>query len=176
VDDLGYLSALIDEAVQRLNVDPERVYAMGLSNGGFMVERLACDAADRVAGVVNVSGSGFLDAARCQPSKPVTYIRLHSTTDATIPYEGRSNMPGAAECVQRWRSHNGCEEASATQTLDLDLRVDGAETSHEVWRTCRGGAEVHFYTMEGALHVPTFSPEVRLALMEQLMGAAAQGP
>ena len=57
IDDVGYLTAVIDDVAAHYRVDPKRVWALGLSNGGFMAHRLACDAADRFAAVVSVSGA-----------------------------------------------------------------------------------------------------------------------
>lgn len=169
VDDLGYLTGLIDEAVERLGVDSSRVFIMGLSNGGFMAERIACDAAAKVAGVVNVSGASFRDAERCQPSRAVTYIRLHSTADEVIPYEGRPSYPGAVESIERWRSYNGCGEAEPAQELDMETAVGGVETTHRSWLDCGEGSEVHLFTMEGVSHVPRLSAEAKLKAMRLVM-------
>ena len=169
VDDLAYLSALIDEAVDRLYGDPKRIYIMGLSNGGFMAERLACDAANQVTGIVNVGGSGFLDPTRCRPSTPVTYIRVHGTNDETIPFEGRHNMPGALACVERWRQFNGCNETVETSFVSLDDAVEGNEAHHQAWTHCQGGSSVHFFPLEGGAHVPRFTPASRRRLLELVM-------
>jgi len=172
VDDLAYLTGLIDEAVERLYADPKRVYIMGLSNGGFMAERIACDAAEKVTGIINVGGSGFVDPHRCQPRVPVTYLRVHGTEDATIPFAGQHNMPGAVESVTRWRRHNGCQTTLEEGFEDLDDNVEGAEANHRAWSDCEGGSAVHLFALEGGAHVPRFSARSRERLMTLVMERA----
>ncbi|HEU5370452.1 MAG TPA: PHB depolymerase family esterase, partial [Ktedonobacterales bacterium] len=72
VDDVGFLSALIDALANQYKVDQKRVYVTGISNGGFMSERLACDLSNKVAAVAAVAATmptGL--AARCAPQEPV---------------------------------------------------------------------------------------------------------
>jgi polyhydroxybutyrate depolymerase len=175
VDDLGYLTGLIDEAVELLNVDPERVYLVGHSNGGFMANRIACDAADKVTAVMNIAGAGFLNETRCEPSRPVGYIQVHGTLDSTISYnggtfQGGASYPGAETMIERWRSLNSCPEGDArTRQLDLDLAVPGDEANVQSWNDCGGGADVQLWTLTGSGHVPTFSNTFRDELVAELL-------
>ena len=64
VDDVKYVTAILDEAALKFRVDPKRVYAVGHSNGGFMAHRLACDRAARIAAIVSLAGATWKDPAR----------------------------------------------------------------------------------------------------------------
>ncbi len=107
--------------------------------------------------------------ARCQPSRPVAYLRVHGTADGTIPFAGGRNMPGAEDCVARWRQHNGCADGPEEAFEDLDQAVEGSETLHQPWRDCEGDSGVQLFRIEGGAHVPSFTPASRLHLMMQVM-------
>lgn len=175
VDDLGYLRGLIGEAIERLAVDPDRVYLIGHSNGGFMSNRMACDAAEDITAMVNVAGSGFNNETRCQPSRAVGYIQVHGTQDTVIRYPGgrlRSGgaYPGAEVLVDRWRTRNGCSTTSSvSQGVDFDRAVPGAETTRTVWSDCAGRKPVQLWTMENTRHVPGFNDDFRDAVLEALL-------
>ena len=89
-DDVGFVTALIDEVARKEHpVDPKRVFAIGMSNGGMMAFRLACEAADRIAGIVTVAAN--LPARmehRCRPAKPVGVLMIHGTNDTMVPFRG----------------------------------------------------------------------------------------
>ncbi len=85
VDDVAFISALIDRMEADYPVDPNRVFVVGGSNGGEMAERVACDLAGRVAAIADVIGTLLVD---CQPSQPVSVIAIHGTDDVQIPIYG----------------------------------------------------------------------------------------
>jgi polyhydroxybutyrate depolymerase len=169
VDDLAYITGLIETAQRQLNANPDRVYVAGLSNGGFMAERLACDAAGLVTGVLNISGSGPVEPDRCTPSRPVAYLRLHSDADDVIPYEGNARMPSAATCIARWRETNSCAGEVSEERLDLDGHNHGAESIHQRSEGCDATAGVHLMTMVGSGHVPQLTPSAQRLLLKLLM-------
>ncbi|MFU8807081.1 MAG: alpha/beta hydrolase family esterase, partial [Bradymonadaceae bacterium] len=99
VDDVAYLTALIDEAEERLAVDPERIYFVGHSNGGFMSYRMACELGSRIAALASVAGATFYDADDCRAPGHTGVLQVHGTLDAVILYLGGwnygSRYPGA---------------------------------------------------------------------------------
>jgi polyhydroxybutyrate depolymerase len=86
--DVAYLDALIDDLRAKQAIDPKRVYVAGLSNGGYMAYRYACERAERVAAIVVRSGVMRTDTSRCKPSEPVAVLHVHGTADRLLPYEG----------------------------------------------------------------------------------------
>ena len=90
VDDVGFVRALVQRLKTDYAVDPDRVYATGMSNGGILSHRLACQASDvfaaiaPVAGGLNVGG----DFSTCSPSRPISVLQFHGTTDDNYPYLG----------------------------------------------------------------------------------------
>lgn len=164
VDDSAYLRSLIDEIATKTNVDPDRIFFAGLSNGGFMSHRMACDHADKVAAIASQAGATFLDANDCRPSAPVHILQIHGTSDATIPYGGGrfqsgARHPGARETVSQWAQANGC--AGEPEPLDLALDIDtgrpGAETSVLRYSGCPDSGSVELWTIDGGSHVPSLT-------------------
>lgn len=90
-DDVGFVSGMIDVLEEALCVDAKRVYATGLSNGGMISYRLACDLSERIAAIAPV---GAINAATtCTPARPVPVMHFHGTADAVVPYHGGSGFP-----------------------------------------------------------------------------------
>jgi polyhydroxybutyrate depolymerase len=166
VDDVAFVSALIDHLAASLPVDPERVYAMGFSSGGMLTHRLACESAGRVRAIASVAGTmAEAIAGRCAPSRPVSVIMFHGTEDAVAPYKGGRTgrwLSGPAlsfeENTRRWAAWNGC--AGEPDNAELPDAADD-HTAVRVLRHagCRGGVEVHAYTVAHGGHTWPGAPE-----------------
>lgn len=160
-DDSSYLRSILDEIEAQFNVDRDRVCFGGLSNGGFMSYRMACDHADQVTAIASQAGATFDDPAACVPNMPVHVLQIHGSADDTILYAGgplaSGKYPGAVGSVERWAAYDGCSipgQASG-EALDLTSDVAGAETTITSYTgDCRPGGSVELWTMRGAGHVP----------------------
>ena len=165
VDDVAYLDAVIDDVSAHYRVDAKRVFVMGLSNGGYMSHRYACDRAGRVAAIVSQAGAMWADAARCKPAEPVAVLQIHGTDDQLVPYDGKaisthgeSLLPSAHQTASDWAAFDKCDATPDSSAPPRDLVEGGfrddvpdAETTTERWTGCRG---VELWTMRGAGHVP----------------------
>lgn len=164
VDDVAYLTAVMNDMQRRFAVDPKRVYFVGHSNGGFMSHRMACDRSGRVAAIASLAGAVWNDASRCNPTEPVSVLEAHGTADTVIWYTGGLNgtawYPGAEETVATWADKNGCSGAKARLRPDADYVYDllGAETERYAYGGCPSGGAVELWKMVGATHLPTFNP------------------
>jgi polyhydroxybutyrate depolymerase len=165
VDDVAYASAVIDDMEARYSVDPRRIYLFGHSNGGYMVHRLACDIGPRLAGVVSLAGLTYKDAAKCKTTSRLAVLQIHGDADENMNYNGGSvgapwmaPYPSAHETVALWGAKNGCGALASTgQTLDLDSKLAGAETTVERYGGCTAGA-VELWTIRGGRHQPALNP------------------
>jgi polyhydroxybutyrate depolymerase len=161
VDDVAYLTKLIDDISAAYAVDSKRVYLIGHSNGGYMSYRMACDRADRVAAIVSLAGSTFADANACKPSEPVSVLQVHGDKDLTVRYGGfvgaGRRYPGAVTTVEYWAGYNGCQKTRTTlpERLDLDNLIDGDDTRQERLDGCPAGVGVELWTIEGGSHLPS---------------------
>jgi len=161
IDDVGYLSGLIEEAKQTYNIDENRVYLLGYSNGGFMSFRMACEASELITAIVSLAGSTFADPADCQPAtRPVSVLQVHGTADTTILYEGVADAyPSAVDTVESFASAAGCDTDSPTIVGNTDLvsMVEGEETEQVAYTTgCQGGIDAALWTTRDGVHRPIF--------------------
>lgn len=175
VDDVAYISGLIDKAIAELHVDPARVYIVGHSNGAFMALRLACEIADKVTAVASLAGAADIDLNKCAPSQAVSVLQIHGTLDAVIAYKGGSNLlappfPGAETTVLDWRTHDACSETKTPMDdADYDSILAGNETKRTAWTDCKQGTRVDFWRIEGGAHIPTITDTFRDDLLQHLL-------
>ena len=106
LDDAAYIVSLIDEASKYVNIDQKRVFLDGHSNGAFLANRVACDYADRIAGIIALGGLGYKDKSKCKPKYPVNILNVHGTSDETIFYAGGiimgASYPSVEENIKNW--------------------------------------------------------------------------
>lgn len=157
VDDVSYLKALIGEAKANFNIDENRVYFFGHSNGAFMSYRMACEDSDEVAAIVSLAGSTFKDEVNCHATRPVSVLEIHGNADPLVFYGGTPFYPGALETVKRWATRAGCN-MNAGQRLDnmnLDALLPGAETNNYTYTTgCEPGITADLWKIRGGSHLP----------------------
>jgi polyhydroxybutyrate depolymerase len=169
VDDSAYLRRVIVDIQARWNVDEKRIFTIGLSNGGFMGHRMACDHADLIAGIVSIAGAIEIDPALCHPSQGVHILDVHGTIDDVIHFDGGTftgPYPGALETVQRWVELNQCGPAEAGAPLDVDSRVPGIETEVTRYSGCRSGGSVEAWKMVGVGHYLLPTDEFRRVVVD----------
>jgi len=178
VDDVAYLSGLIDEIAASYNVDPKRIYLLGHSNGGFMAYRMACDRAQKIAAIVSLAGATWLDAARCAPSRAVSVLEIHGDQDRTISYDGGAiagtTYPGAMRTVTIWASYSGCASGRiGGPAIDVDTRLRDKETTTQRFEGCPVTIDVELWTIAGGGHIPAVGPGFRREVWTWLSAHAA---
>lgn len=148
-DDVAFLGRLIDDVAAADKVDAARVYVVGVSAGAMMAYKFACDQAGRVAGVGSVAGAMVLDA--CHPSRPVSVIEIHGTTDGLVPYDGGATAGGATQpspptpaVAQRWADLDSCTPAPESATAGV--------VTTATWSGCSSGTGVRLVTLAGGGH------------------------
>lgn len=125
VDDVGFIRAVVADIVRRGVIDESRVYATGLSNGGSMSHRLACEAADLFASTVPVSFTLNHPTAQCTPSRPITVFHFHGLNDTTVAFNG-GQFQSAPSSFAAWQSIDKCGTALTTATFSATERCDSA--------------------------------------------------
>ena len=145
VDDIGFVRDLLTTAEARLCIDTRRVYATGMSNGGFLSHRIGCELADRFAAVAPVAG--VLGVPACTPSRPMPIIHFHGTADSLVPYNGNAAMsfPSVPDTFAAWGARDQCT-GMPTETF----RMGDAHCSS--YLSCAGGAQVTLCTVDNGGH------------------------
>jgi polyhydroxybutyrate depolymerase len=157
-DDVKFTSAVIDDLAAQLNVDPKRVYATGMSNGGMMCYRLAAELSDRIAAVAPVAGTLAIPPAHCHPKRPVPLLHIHGTADDIVPVAGPGDrtpkwlkFESVRGSVELWAKLDGCKPDPVVTDLP-DRSHDGTTVHREVYAGGKDGAEVILYLIDGAGH------------------------
>jgi len=163
VDDVAYLTAVVNDMKARYPIDPKRVFFVGHSNGAFMSHRMACERAGTIAAIVSLAGAQWEDATKCQPTVPVSVVEVHGNADTTISYNGGTAdgtvglppFPSAPQTVATWADKDGCtgDPTDAGSILDIETQIPGAETRVSRYDTCPVG-DVELWTIEGGSHIP----------------------
>ena len=172
-DDGAYLMRIIDQVKERYSVDPDRVYLIGHSNGGFMSYHMAYRYPDTIAAIASLAGAEA-SQARPSPEGPVHVLQIHGTNDGTIAYEGgdiQGNIyPGAVETVERWAEYNGCAvEGREIALLDLDNSLPGLDTRVTRYdNSCQVGGSSELWTIDDGSHVPPVSDSFNENVVEWL--------
>ena len=146
-DDLGFVTAIINELSSEYRVDSERIYAAGYSNGGMMAYGLANYKSDLIAAVASVSGA-MLDCTGAT-THPMPVVHLHGTNDAVLPYSGNSDWNAVQATLDHWINFN---HTSATPTVSSDTR-GGMTIEHYVYAQGDNAVAVEHYKYLGGEHV-----------------------
>jgi len=146
-DDVGFVAALIERVAAVACVDPGRVFAVGVSNGGGLAARVGCELSDRVAGIVVVAG-GLGHLPGCRPSRPVSVLEVHGSADPVVPYRGdpRDDRAGDVRAwLAGWARRDRCTAAAAPRVVaPRAVRVD--------WRGCANGTALAHIKVLGGKH------------------------
>lgn len=154
--DVRFVTSLLTALDEVLCIDPERVYAAGLSNGGYFSYQLACDHGDRIAAIAAVAAGDV--TLGCEPGVPVPLLHFHGTADWIVPYDGNLVLPSARASVSGWaRKVNACD-------TEPELAFAVGDVTCERWQ-CDPSADASLCTLDGGGHtwpgatpIPTLGP------------------
>jgi polyhydroxybutyrate depolymerase len=156
IDDVGFIRSLINKLEKDYKIDPKRIFVAGISNGGMMSYRLACELSDKIAAAAPVEGAQNL---ACRPSNPVSIIVFHGTSDHLVPFNGGTTAfqsepartdTSVADTVAFWVKRDGCSPISRHE--------ETSELHRDVYTGCKDGVGVELYAVQGGHHVWPGSP------------------
>ncbi|WP_433685401.1 extracellular catalytic domain type 1 short-chain-length polyhydroxyalkanoate depolymerase [Nocardia sp. CA-119907] len=170
IDDIGFVSMIIDRIVADNAVDPGRVYATGLSNGAMFTEDLGCRLSGKIAAIAAVAGPmPTADASVCTPTHPMSVLEIHGTTDPIVPYDGGvvrvtsgRRGPGTSPVLsvdatqQLWRDKNACGPVT---TSVLPNTADDGTTVTTTVASCANGSRVELYSIADGGHTWPDGPQ-----------------
>jgi polyhydroxybutyrate depolymerase len=156
VDDLGFLSALIDTIKKKYNIDLNRVFSTGMSNGGFMSYELACFLSNRFAAIASVSGSMIASHYNaCNAQHPTPVMEIHGTTDPVVSYPGNGGIVASIHIdtlVHHWVVYDHASLTPVITQLPNTNTTDGCTVEHQVYSNGRQGSSVELYKVIGGGH------------------------
>lgn len=160
LDHVGSLRGSLEAALSTGAIDPERVFVVGFSNGGFMAHRLACELGGLVKAVASISGAGPPPPQGCPAAAPVRVLEVHGDADEIVSYQGgrvfrhgsyREHL-SAEHTVSDWAARLACDSApEPVRDFDFEVRIPGNETRVTRYQNCRRGV-VELWTVHAGRH------------------------
>ena len=148
VDDVGLFAALIKYFKANYNIANDKIFSTGMSLGGFMSYRLACEL-DEINSIGSVTGSmaGYYN---CVPPNQKSIIHFHGTSDTVVPYNGNAWSYNVENAHSFWANYNNCQNQSEVTVPDFN--GDGVYSTQLISYNCDGSREVILYTMQNEGH------------------------
>lgn len=154
IDDVGFVKKIIQNVSQQLNIDKQRIFASGMSNGGMMTYRLACEMSDTFKAIAAVAGTD--NTIQCAPHSPIAILHIHAKNDDRVLYMGGAGKKFRDEAkvtafnsvpatIDKWVRLNGCN-SNPQRVLD----VAGAYCDR--YSACRNDVKVQLCTTEEGGH------------------------
>jgi polyhydroxybutyrate depolymerase len=159
VDDVAFVKTLIYHLTKEFNIDENRIYAVGVSNGAIFSHRLGCELSDRLAAIATVVGQITPRVvSRCHPIKKISVLGIYGTSDPLNPWEGGKETKGGRgailsvrETMDLWTRFNGCRRPQERESLPVRVN-DGTRVWRERYVGCNEGVEMILYGVEGMGH------------------------
>lgn len=186
VDDIAFVRQLLADLPHHVAIDPTRVFATGMSNGGMLAHRLACDMADRFRAVAAVAGTD--NTQHCQPQRAISVMHIHAKDDTHVLYHGGAgpdafrderkvtDFTSVATTISRWQQRLQLNPNSLQQTT-----IPGATTQR--WQGVDGQTELVLITTDTGGHswpqsnpVRGKTPSTAIAANEEIWQFFARQP
>jgi polyhydroxybutyrate depolymerase len=179
-DDTGFIKAIIDKAIAENNVDPARVYVMGMSNGGFMTFRLGVELGPKLAGIATIAAGMAANSVCPAASTPLSALIVNGTADPIVPYVGRDTAMkhkgmrgttlGAEESVAVWRKLDKLPDTAKTDAIAHLNAKDTTQATRSVWGEDPHKLQVEFIRVENGGHTEPSVSQHHSWLLSKVLG------
>ena len=152
IDDVGYLEKVIDYAIDSFRIDPEQVFVVGLSEGGLMTYRLACEIPQKIKGFATVAASMSLDQlVECRADTTISIMAINGTRDPVLPYDGGQIMIDEEEkgsvlpiedALAFWVKENECDEKFSTKDMANRDTFDETRSEKFTYDNCQDNRSI----------------------------------
>lgn len=156
IDDVEFTRRILDNLAKFANIDPKRIYATGISNGGIMCYLLASELSERIAAIAPVGGP--MGTSNCNPKRPVSVIHFHGTDDEFAPFKGGkgkgftgTEFYSVDHSIQAWIKANGCNKAPSILNIP-DNSKDGTTITRKTFGSGKDNSEVVLIEIHGGGH------------------------
>ncbi len=179
-DDVEFIKSLIDKLVKNNNIDEKRVYAVGISNGGLFVEKLALEIPEKLAAAA-VLGAGLTEElyGDYTTDKMTNLLLIFGANDPVVPFRGgkfndpimggKGKVYAAAQCISFWIGRNDCASDGDTESLEPKVAGDQTRIRKTVYEPNKNGKAVEILVIDGGGHTwpsgPQYLPEKKIGLV-----------
>lgn len=182
-NDVGFISSIIDAMITNYGIDQNKVYATGISNGGFMSFRLALELSDRLAAVAPVTAQITEAVESMVPEFPIAIMLVNGLEDPLVPYDGGCiDLPRLPECsrgiilstqetIDKFLGFNQCTNPAETELVIDAISDDGTSVEITRYTACEQGTEVVLVKVVGGGHT---WPRGSQYLSEGVIGKVSQ--
>lgn len=145
--DIKMITSLINQLKNIYSIDEKRIYATGMSNGGYLSFLLACESSNKFAAVASVTGLMFPNVLKnCHPSKPVPVLQIHGTSDNIVKYQK------VDEVLQFWITNNATDSQPIIANITDVNSEDNSTVTKYVYKNGKNNTEVHHFKVSGGSH------------------------
>lgn len=153
VNDVAFTAALIDTLSANYNINQNRVYSTGMSNGGFMSYYLACKLSGRIAAIASVTGAMTLGTpSTCNPQHPMPILEIHGNADGTVPYNGSNFSESIITGLNYWVNFNNANTSPIITSVPNINTSDNSTAEHYVYTGGDNCVEVEHYKILNGGH------------------------
>jgi polyhydroxybutyrate depolymerase len=160
IDDVGFIDNLISYLVTTYNIDTNRIYICGFSNGGFMLQRLACQLSGRFAAMASLGSSMDTNLYQnCNPSKPIPFAFFNGTSDPQVPYGGGpmqnpqvTPIVSVETTINFWKTKNNCQITNPVVIIPDTFTTDNSTAELYTFTDCNCNANIKFYKLINGGH------------------------
>lgn len=143
IDDVGFIEKILEDLDSKIQMDKTKVFTCGISNGGFMVQRLAYEIPEKIKGIAVIAANlSEVQAAKDFPEKAVPVLFINGTEDPLVPYNGghvtvfrekRGKVLSMAKTIETWKEINGCEKLAESKAIPDRNKSDGCRAFKTTW-------------------------------------------
>jgi polyhydroxybutyrate depolymerase len=181
INDISFFSQVCDYMISKYSVDPTKIYATGISNGGFMSSRLGCELSNKIAAIAVVAATieATSISPNCNPLNAVPAMYIHGTNDPLVPIIGGVMTAGGTaggtilshtDAIDKWVNINKCKPIPSITDLP-DIANDGTTIQQKVYSSGANGTEVVSYVITNGGHT---WPQGYQYLSEFVIGKTSQ--
>lgn len=144
INDVGFIEQIISELNSKFAINNRQIFACGISNGGFMAQRLAFELSDKIKGIGVVAANlSKVQSAKKYPGNPVPVIFINGTNDPLVPYNGgsvevfnkkRGEVLSVKQSIETWKIINGCSEKTGIYSIPDNNKKDGCSAIKTIWQ------------------------------------------
>jgi len=153
-DDVLFTSEMIDTIAADFNINLERVYACGMSFGGFFSVFLAGQLSDKIAAIASVAGTVLNNVpdSLISPNRPISFLEIHGTNDTNVPYNGNQAAKSVQYVLDLFVDHNNCDTIPSITPLPDINPNDGSTVEHYIYASGDDGTTVEHLKIDGGRH------------------------